>query len=117
MVRVERSGFSPKALRVLGRLYAEGIEATQRAVVEVFVTGGETAWEPGELEALQAAAATHAATLLPSMRRLVDYTHHRTIQRLTLDAVQRGTYVDPGGGDPDLTDPSLELATSEPEPR
>jgi hypothetical protein len=31
--------------------------------------------------------------MLESMRRLVDYTHHRTIQRLTLDRVDPGVVV------------------------
>jgi hypothetical protein len=34
------------------------------------------------------------------MRRLVDYTHHRTLQRLTLDAVAQAA---PPPGDPDAT--------------
>ena len=49
-----------------------------------------------------AAASGQGDTMLVSMRRLVDYTHHRTIQRLTLDRV------DPGVFTPD--DPTTELS-------
>jgi hypothetical protein len=46
--------------------------------------------------------------MLESMRHLVSYTHHRTIQRLALDAVQAGHLP---VGDPDATDPALALPT------
>lgn len=104
MARLVGMGMPMRSLSVLGQIYAEGIEATQRRVVGVFVDGGGVAWEPGELDALRRAAAQDSKTLLPVMRRLVDYTHHRTIQRLTLDAVQRGTFPDPDAVDPDATE-------------
>lgn len=91
-----------KALGVLGRIYADGIEETQRRIVDVFVTGGDQTWEPGELEHLRDVVASDSRAMLPAMRRLVDYTHHRTLQRLTLDAV--GADVDPDAVDPDATE-------------
>jgi DNA-binding transcriptional MerR regulator len=103
MARLVAAGVPPTALAQLGQIYAEGIEATQRRVVEVFVTGGDITWAEGELDQLRTVAAADAKTLLPVMRRLVDYTHHRTLQRLTLDAVARGAYTDPDAVDPDAT--------------
>jgi len=103
MARLVAAGIPPAALAKLGHIYAEGIEQTQRRVVEVFVSGGDIEWGAGELDQLRTVAAQDAKTLLPAMRRLVDYTHHRTLQRLTLDAVARGTYVDPDAIDPDAT--------------
>ena len=41
------------------------------------------------------------------MQRLVEYTHHRTIQRLTLDAVESGEIP---GVDPTPDDPTTELS-------
>ncbi|MFA5884801.1 MAG: MerR family transcriptional regulator [Acidimicrobiia bacterium] len=104
MARLVAAGVPPSALAKLGKIYAEGIEQTQRRVVDVFVSGGGLEWGEGELDQLRVVAAADSKTLLPAMRRLVDYTHHRTIQRLTLDAVQRGTFPDPDAVDPDATE-------------
>lgn len=83
-------GIPTKALLELGRIYAEGIEATQREVVELFTTGGQVDWGPGELETFQESSAQRAGAILPLARQLVDYAHHRTIQRLALDAAEQG---------------------------
>ncbi len=111
MARLERVGIPPKALRVLGRIYADGIEVVQRSVVEVFVSGTGIAWEGDELDRFRQATSIEAKLLLSSMRRLVDYTHHRTLQRVTLDAVERTGDADPDAPrvDPDATDPGSDL--------
>lgn len=106
MSQLDRIGVAPKALQALGRIYNEGVEATQRRIVEVFRTGADIEWEPGELERFRAVAAAESQALLVSMRRLVDYTHHRTIQRITLAAVERG---DLPGITPTPDDPTTEL--------
>ena len=52
---------------------------------------GAVAWEPGELEAFQARRGVdRGPDCSRSARRLVDYVHHRTIQRLTLGAIEQG---------------------------
>ncbi|MEX2255798.1 MAG: MerR family transcriptional regulator [Acidimicrobiia bacterium] len=83
-------GLPRKAVVELARTYAVGIEATQRSIVELFTGGGELDWEGDELLRFQTASAQHAPEILPIARRLVDYTHQRTIQRLTLGAIERG---------------------------
>jgi len=111
MTHLAQAGVPVKALREIGRIYSEGIEETQRRIVDVFATGGAVAWDdPAELEEMREIVARDAKTMLPAMRRLVDYTHHRTLQRLTLDAVARDTYVDPDAVDPDATE-ELPIAT------
>lgn len=95
MAELSRMGIPTKALIELGRIYAQGIEATQREVVGLFSTGGALPWDPGELEAFQAVASQIAIDILPLARHLVDYAHHRTIQRLTLGAIDRGTVPPP----------------------
>ncbi|HSO94753.1 MAG TPA: MerR family transcriptional regulator [Acidimicrobiia bacterium] len=95
MAELHGMGIPPKALIELGRIYAQGIEATQRDVVGLFSTGGNLAWGPGELEGFQAVAGRTAADILPLARHLVDYAHHRTIQRLALGAIERGTITPP----------------------
>ncbi|MFO7590354.1 MAG: MerR family transcriptional regulator [Acidimicrobiia bacterium] len=88
-------GFPAPAIVEVGRIYAEGIEATQRRVVDLFATGGELDWDPDDLHAFQEIAAQHASSVLGRARLIVDYTHHRTIQRLTLGAIERGTVPPP----------------------
>ncbi len=104
MARMVQAGVPLHALRELGQIYARGIEETQRRVVELFVSGGGIDWDPDELERLRDVVARDAKAILPAMRRLVDYTHHRTLQRLTLDAVASDITVDPDAVDPDATE-------------
>lgn len=95
MAELARLGLPAKALIEIGRIYAEGIEATQREIVDLFTTGGTVPWTDDELSAFQQLAAQTATEILPRARRLVEYAHHRTIQRLALDAIDRGTLPPP----------------------
>ena len=90
MAELARVGLPAKALVELGRIYAQGIEATQREIVELFTTGGTLEWRPEELKEFQDRSGDAASEILPRARKIVDYTHHRTIQRLTLGAIERG---------------------------
>jgi DNA-binding transcriptional MerR regulator len=95
MAELQRMGIPIPALVEMGRLYAQGVESMQRAVVDLFTTGGTLAWGPGELAAFQEASAGASADILPNARRVVEYLHHRTIQRLTLDAIEQQTAASP----------------------
>jgi DNA-binding transcriptional MerR regulator len=95
MAEMHRLGLDAKALVEIGHIYAEGIEATQRRIIDLFATGGSLEWDEEELVHFQDAAATNVTTILPLARRIVDYTHHRTIQRLTLGAIEHGTVEPP----------------------
>ena len=86
-------GIPPKVVIGLARIYGEGVESIQRQVVDMFTDGRGVDWEPGEFDAFRDAVSGQGDTMLVSMRRLVDYTHHRTIQRLTLDRVDPGVVV------------------------
>jgi DNA-binding transcriptional MerR regulator len=101
MAELHAAGIPAKVLCELGRIYSEGVESMQRQVVDVFSDGTGVEWAPGEFDEFRVEAEQHGQTMLVSMRRLVDYTHHRTLQRLTLDRV------DPGIVTPD--DPTSEL--------
>ena len=101
MAELHEVGLPVKVLTALASIYAEGVEAIQRQVVDMFTDGQGIEWEPGEFDEFRDVASGQGDTMLVSMRRLVDYTHHRTIQRLTLDRV------DPGVVTPD--DPTNEL--------
>ncbi len=95
LAELQSLGLPRQAIVEIARTYAEGIEATQRRIIELFTTGGDLPWSDADLAAFQDAAAEHATRILPLTRRLVDYTHQRTIQRLTLSAID----VDPADGE------------------
>lgn len=97
MAELHAMGIPTKAVVELGRIYAQGIEATQRDVVGLFTTGGDLVWGPGELDHFQSVAGHASTQILPLARHIVDYAHHRTIQRLALDAIERGTIAPPEG--------------------
>lgn len=70
----------------VGRIYATGVEDMQRRILSVF-RGRDVDWDPDELAAFQSRAAEQASELLPRVQRIVGYVHHRTLQRLTLSAI------------------------------
>ncbi|MGH9025419.1 MAG: MerR family transcriptional regulator [Acidimicrobiia bacterium] len=86
-------GLPEEVVAALGRIYARGVEAMQRDVFELF-TGKRGGFDADSLESFQASAAASSTALLPLIRRVVDYVHTRTIQRLTLGAI--GATADPG---------------------
>jgi DNA-binding transcriptional MerR regulator len=89
MAEMQRLGLPRRALVEIGRIYAEGIEAAQREIVALFSTGGGLDWSADELREFQDVSAGASKQILPLARRLIDYTHNRTIQRLTLGAIER----------------------------
>lgn len=82
-------GMPTPAVVELARIYAEGIEATQARIIDLFTTGGTLEWPDDDLPTFQELMAKHTSDVLPLARQLVDYTHQRTIQRLTLGAIER----------------------------
>ena len=84
------AGLRDDVLVEIAGIYARGVEAMQRQVLEVFEGKRGPSWEPEELAAFQAATAERAGSLFPIVSRLVSYTHFRTLQRLTLTAIQEG---------------------------
>ena len=91
MAELSRLGIADKAVVEMARIYAEGIEATQRAIIDLFTTGGDVCWDDDdELADFKQHSADAATAILPRARRIVDYTHHRTIQRLALGAIESG---------------------------
>jgi DNA-binding transcriptional MerR regulator len=101
MQELRALGLPDRGLVELGRIYAEGIEATQRKIIELFGTGGDLSWPEDELIEFQENAALAATEILPIARRIVDYLHHRTIQRLTLGAIEQN--VPDASGEDDLS--------------
>jgi DNA-binding transcriptional MerR regulator len=73
----------------LASIYVDGVEAMQRQVLELFSGTRGRSWDPEELLAFQQSATAVAGQLLPLVTRIVEYVHQRTLQRLTLGAIER----------------------------
>jgi DNA-binding transcriptional MerR regulator len=95
---LSRAGVRDDVLVEIAAIYAEGIEAMQSQVLEVFSGRRGPTWEPDELAAFQAHTAELAGTMLPLVNRLVGYVHYRTLQRLTLLAMEEGRAAPPPSG-------------------
>lgn len=93
-----RAGVRDDVLVEIAAIYAEGIEAMQSQVLEVFAGRRGPTWEPDELAAFQAHSAELAGSMLSLINRLVGYAHYRTLQRLTLVAIEEGRAAPPPPG-------------------
>ncbi|MFZ4515411.1 MAG: MerR family transcriptional regulator [Acidimicrobiia bacterium] len=71
----------------LTRIYTEGIETMQRKVLAV-VAGQSSSWDPDAFRTFDETLRNTPGALLPPIQRLVEYVHRRTLQRLTLDAIE-----------------------------
>ena len=88
-VALERLGLPDDVLAELAGIYVDGVEAMQHEVLELFSGGRGRTWDPDELHDFQERTAASAGDLLPLVTRIVDYVHQRTLQRLTLNAIDR----------------------------
>jgi DNA-binding transcriptional MerR regulator len=86
---LRRLGMPADVVVELVSIYVAGVEQMQTEVLQLFRGERGPAWKPGELEAFQNTTAASAGTLLPLVTRIVEYVHERTLQRLTLEAVER----------------------------
>jgi DNA-binding transcriptional MerR regulator len=83
-----RVGIPDDLLVELVGIYVRGVEAMQQEVLALF--RGETGpmRDQEVLHEFQARAAGAAGRLLPLVSRIVEYVHQRTLQRLTLRAIE-----------------------------
>ncbi|MGZ4802915.1 MAG: MerR family transcriptional regulator [Acidimicrobiia bacterium] len=88
-VELERIGLPDDVLVALASIYVQGVEAMQVEVLELFRGERGRAWDPEELRTFQEQTAPSAGQLRPVVSRLVEYVHQRTLQRLTLGAIER----------------------------
>jgi DNA-binding transcriptional MerR regulator len=88
-VELERLGMPKDVLVELASIYVQGVEQMQGQVLELFSGTRGRFWDPEELHSFQGRAAASAGQLLPLVTRIVDYVHQRTLQRLTLGAIER----------------------------
>ncbi len=89
VVELERLGLPDDVLIELASIYVQGVEGMQREVLELFSGERGPSWDPDDLRTFQTRTAASAGQLLPLVTRIVEYVHQRTLQRLTLGAIER----------------------------
>ncbi len=93
LIELRARGIPPTVLTELGRIYTEGVEQMQHRVVDLFAGTSGSEWQPEELERFQ--AGDTSADMLPIVNRVVGYVHQRTLQRLTLEAIEHHSAAPP----------------------
>lgn len=88
MAELRRIGIDDRVIVELGRIYAEGVEATQRQVVDLFGGQRPLGLDDEDVGEFHDVVNHNSAQMLAPMRRMIDYTHHRTMQRLALAAIE-----------------------------
>ena len=90
VVELERLGLPDDVLVELAAIYVEGVEGMQLEVVELFSGPSGPAVGSGRAAGRSRCAPRSAAgQLFPLVTRIVEYVHQRTLQRLTLGAIER----------------------------
>jgi hypothetical protein len=92
VAELARLGLPGDVIVELTNIYTVGVEHMQSQVLDLFTGRRGPGWKDAdELRAFQAGAAASAGDLLPNVTRMVEYVHQRTLQRLTLGAIEGGT--------------------------
>ena len=99
----------PDAVLVeMARIYAEGLDAIQARVVEVFTEDPACNWDPGATARFHAEAAHEMGRFARDIRVIADYTQQRNLQRVVLQKIaaagHRGAARRPGAGGNRLTE-------------
>jgi hypothetical protein len=92
VAELARLGLPGDVVVELTNIYTEGVERMQSQVLDLFTGKRGPGWkDTDELLAFQTSAAASAGELLPTVTRMVEYVHQRTLQRLTLRAIKSGS--------------------------
>ncbi len=82
------AGFPHDVIVEVAGIYSAGVETIERQVLDVFEGRRGRHWDPDELADFQARSAEAASSVIPLVSRIVTYLHQRTLQRLTLGAIE-----------------------------
>jgi DNA-binding transcriptional MerR regulator len=85
---LQRLGMPVDLLVSLSAIYVTHFDQMLQEVVAMLATGAGLEWEPEELTAFQTTIARVAGQALPTIERVLNYVHHRTLQRLTLERIR-----------------------------
>jgi DNA-binding transcriptional MerR regulator len=90
-------GMTEDILVALGDIYVRHFLALQ-ADVHAMLAGHDREWDPDELVAIQRRLTSNSRRMIPAVDRVLNYVHQRTIQRLTLEAVETSEVTHTGIG-------------------
>jgi len=91
-------GMTPEILVELGRVYVRKFSELQSEVHAILAGWKHPEWDQDELVAMQRTLTANASRLLPSIDRVLNYVHQRTVQRLTLEAIETAHVTGTGVG-------------------
>jgi DNA-binding transcriptional MerR regulator len=88
VAELHRMGMTQDVLVELAGIYVRNFRHLQGEVHAVLA--GETReWDPDTLLEMQRHLTMATSQLIPAIERVLNYVHERTVQRLTLDAIER----------------------------
>jgi DNA-binding transcriptional MerR regulator len=87
VVELREIGMTEEILLDLGGIYVRHFRALQKDVHDM-LAGRDRDWDEDEMVAVQRKLTANAQRMIPAVDRVMNYIHQRTIQRLTLEAVQ-----------------------------
>ncbi len=90
-------GMTEDILVELGTIYVRHFRALQ-ADVHAMLSGVGRDWDQDEMVAVQRRLTANSTRMIPAVDRVLNYVHQRTIQRLTLEAVNTAQETNTGVG-------------------
>jgi DNA-binding transcriptional MerR regulator len=81
-------GMTRDVLVELAAIYVRHFRTLQ-ADVHAVLAGETRDWDPAALRAMQRELTQHTPKLIPAIERVLNHVHQRTVQRLTLTAIER----------------------------
>jgi DNA-binding transcriptional MerR regulator len=81
-------GMTSEVLVELAGIYVRHFRALQ-ADVHAVLAGDTRDWDPEQLRSMQRELTKRTPELIPAIERVLNHVHQRTVQRLTLDAIER----------------------------
>jgi DNA-binding transcriptional MerR regulator len=85
---LQNVGMTREVLVELAAIYVRHFRALQ-ADVHAVLAGETREWDPTQLRDMQRELTQHTPQLIPAIDRVLNHVHQRTVQRLTLDAINR----------------------------
>lgn len=89
IAELEALGMERGVVADLSAIYVRHFDQLQRDVHALFAGQTRDDWDPGELQDLQDRLTRASSRLIPALNRVLGYVHQRTMQRMTLEAMQR----------------------------
>jgi DNA-binding transcriptional MerR regulator len=91
-------GMTPDVLVELGAIYVRHFRSLQAEVHAMLAGTTRPDWDPDEMVEIQRRLTARSDRLVPAVDRVLNYTHQRMVQRLTLEAIRLAQERDVGVG-------------------